>query len=52
MTPYQYLFLAYGLIWLTLGIYLFLLNRRIRRVQGDLRELRRRLERGGGGGAD
>lgn len=49
MTPFHYLFLAYGLVWLSLGVYLFLLGRRIGRVQGDLQELRRRLEREGRG---
>jgi len=47
MSELMSLYLAYGLIWLVLGTYLFLLNRRIHRVQGDLRELRRRLDRGG-----
>ena len=40
--------LAYGAIWLVLAIYLLLLTQRISRVQGDLRELRRRLERNPG----
>jgi CcmD family protein len=45
MSPFFYLFLAYAMIWLALGLYLFLMNRKIARVEGDLRELRRRLER-------
>jgi len=44
MSELTSLYLAYGLIWLVLGIYLLLLSRRLRRVQGELRELRRRLE--------
>ena len=42
MTKFQYLVLAYGLIWISLGVYLLLLSRRIERLRGELAELRRR----------
>ena len=38
---------AYGFIWLALLLYLLVLARGLGRVQNDLRELRRRLERSG-----
>ena len=47
MTPFHYLFLAYALIWLTVGFYVLALHRRIGKVQGDLQELRRRMEEDG-----
>jgi hypothetical protein len=36
---------AYGFIWLAVIVYVVLLARRLTRVQGDMDELRRRLER-------
>ena len=36
---------AYGFIWLALLLYLLVVARGLARVQNDLRELRRRLER-------
>jgi CcmD family protein len=45
VSPFGYLVLAYALIWAALALYVFLLNRRIRRVHGELEELRRRLGR-------
>ncbi len=38
---------AYGFIWLALLLYLLVIARGLARVQGDLSELRRRLERTG-----
>jgi len=43
LSPFQYLVLAYALIWASLAVYLFSLNRRIARVRGEVDELRRRL---------
>ena len=45
MTSMHYLVVAYGLIWVGLGLYLVQLNRRIRRVHGDIVELRERMDR-------
>jgi CcmD family protein len=45
MTRFQYLVLAYALIWIALGIYLFLMNRRISRVHEEIEELRDRIRR-------
>lgn len=45
MSRFQYLTLGYGLIWLSIGVYLFLMNRRIARVKTEIDELRRRLSR-------
>jgi CcmD family protein len=47
MTSMHYLLLGYGLIWLGLGLYLVQMNRRIRRVHGDIAERRERMERAG-----
>jgi hypothetical protein len=41
-TPY--VGLAYGFIWIALLVYMFVVARRLGRVQGDLQDLRRRLE--------
>jgi hypothetical protein len=38
---------AYAFIWLTVLVYVGLVARRLGRVQGDVEELRRRLERDG-----
>jgi hypothetical protein len=38
---------AYAFIWLSVLVYVALVARRITRVQSDVEELRRRLERGG-----
>lgn len=43
MSPYYYLFLAYGAIWVLLAFYLFSLGRRAGRLSAELEELRRRL---------
>jgi CcmD family protein len=45
MTPFHYLWLAYGFVWAMLGLYLFLLGRRVARMRGELEELKRRLAR-------
>jgi heme exporter protein D len=37
---------AYGFIWLAVIVYVVLVARRLTRVQADMEELRRRLERG------
>lgn len=41
---FQYLMLGYGLIWVSLGYYLFDLNRRVSRVGNDIGELKGRLD--------
>lgn len=38
---------AYGFIWVAVLLYLFFVARGLGRVQNDLRDLRRRLDRGG-----
>jgi CcmD family protein len=38
---------AYGFIWVAILAYLFVMARRLGRVQGELQELRRRFERSG-----
>lgn len=42
MDRFQYLTLGYALIFLTLGVYLFLLQRRIDRVRDELADLKAR----------
>jgi len=42
MNRFQYLTLGYALIFLTLGVYMFLLQRRIDRVRGELADLKDR----------
>jgi CcmD family protein len=37
---------AYGFIWVAILVYVFGLARRLGRVQGELEDLRRRLDRG------
>lgn len=41
---FQYLMLGYGLIWVSLGAYLFRLNRGVNRVGREIDELQGRLE--------
>ncbi len=41
---FQYLMLGYGLIWVSLGYYLFDLNRRVAHVGRDIDELKGRLD--------
>lgn len=41
---FQYLMLGYGLIWVSLGFYLFDLNRKVSRVGSDIEELKGRLD--------
>ncbi len=48
MRPFHYLVLGYSLIWAALAIYLYSLGRRIKRMQSELEELRRRVREGGG----
>jgi CcmD family protein len=48
MTSFQYLALAYALIWGALATYLILLDRRLRRLADEVGELRRRGGRAGG----
>jgi CcmD family protein len=38
--------LAYGFIWLAVFGYLFIVARRLARLNGELDELRRRIDRG------
>ena len=45
MSRFFYLTLGYGLIWVSIGVYLVLMHRRIDRVRGELAELRARLGR-------
>ncbi|MBK8230105.1 MAG: CcmD family protein [Candidatus Eisenbacteria bacterium] len=45
MSRFFYLTLGYGLIWVSIGVYLVLMQRRIDRVRGELAELRARLGR-------
>ena len=40
----RYLMLGYGLVWLSLGFYLFSLSRRVGKVGREVEELRKRLE--------
>jgi hypothetical protein len=47
---FQYLMLGYGLVWVSLGAYLFGLNRKIGRVGGEIADLRDRLREGDRGG--
>jgi CcmD family protein len=39
---------AYGFIWVAVLIYIFSIARRLGRLQGELADLRRRIDRGGG----
>ncbi len=41
---FRYLMLGYGLIWVSLGVYLFQLNRNIARVGQEVDELKGRLD--------
>jgi CcmD family protein len=41
---FRYLMLGYGLVWLSLGAYLFALNRGIDRVGREIGDLRGRLQ--------
>jgi hypothetical protein len=41
---FQYLLLGYGLIWVSLGYYLFSLNRKVALVGRDIDELKGRLD--------
>ncbi len=45
MTRFYYLTLGYGLIWLSIGVYVFLMQRRIDRVSAEIAELRARVGR-------
>ncbi len=42
MTEFKYLVLAYAFIWGALAFYLVWMDRRLRRLQGEIEELRRR----------
>lgn len=46
MTPFHYLVLGYSLIFAALAVYLLALGRRLRKVRGELDELRRRVDEG------
>jgi CcmD family protein len=48
MKPFHYLVLGYTLIWAALGVYLYTMGRRLRRMSRELEELRRRLQDGSG----
>ncbi|MBI2989485.1 MAG: CcmD family protein [Deltaproteobacteria bacterium] len=39
MNAWGYVFLAYGIVWFALLIYLVLLNRRVRKVEAELSDL-------------
>lgn len=39
---------AYGFIWVAVLVYVFFVARRLGRVQGEIQDLRARLDRGGG----
>jgi CcmD family protein len=39
---------AYGFIWVAVLVYLFSIARRLGRLQGELADLRRRIDRAGG----
>lgn len=41
---FRYLMLGYGLIWISLGVYLVQMNRRVTRVGQEIDELKGRLE--------
>jgi CcmD family protein len=43
MENFPYLFSAYAIVWIVLFVYLFSLDRRGRRAEHDLEELRRLL---------
>ncbi len=40
MTPWGFVFLAYGIVWTALILYLLLLRRRLRKVEAELSQLR------------
>lgn len=40
MGPWRFVFLAYGIVWAALLLYLFLLKRRARKVEVELSSLR------------
>lgn len=46
---FRYLMLGYGLIWVSLGVYLLSLHRGVGRVGREIEELKARLEESGGG---
>jgi CcmD family protein len=41
---FRYLMLGYGVIWISLGVYMFGLHRRVAAVGREIGELRARLE--------
>lgn len=47
MSEKEYLVLAYAFIWGALAFYLIWMDRRMRRLQGEIDELRRRAGAGG-----
>jgi CcmD family protein len=40
MGPWGFVLLAYGIVWTALLLYLFILKRRLRKVEGELYRLR------------
>lgn len=40
MSPWGFVFLAYGIVWFALLLYLFLLKRRAYRIEAELSRLR------------
>lgn len=40
MSPWGFVFLAYGVVWAALLLYLFLLKRRLHKVEVELSDLR------------
>lgn len=36
LRPFLYVFLAYGLVWVVIGFWVFLIARRLRRIERDL----------------
>ena len=37
LRPYAYVFVAYGLVWVLIGLWVFLIARRLGRLENDLR---------------
>lgn len=40
MSPWGFVILAYGIVWTALALYLFVLKRRLRKVEEELSQLR------------
>ena len=44
MERFPYLFAAYTVVWIVLSVYVWLLDRRTRRAERDLAEIRKAIE--------